>query len=437
MNTNILDFGAVAGGEFLTSDKIQAAIDACASSGGGRVTVPQGKYLVGTLWLRSGVELHLEHGSELIASSDLDDYNDEDAYEQNASSRKNEKWLGKHMIIALECENVAITGTGTLNGNGDIFMAPPKPWTAWTWNEGCRQAKDEEKCRPGQLVCFIECKRVTVRDITVTNQPCWGLFFHGCEYVSIIGTKTFNEHSIFNSDGIDIDCCKYVSIADCLIDTGDDCIAIRGNGRRLKKEDKVCEYITISNCVLGSCSSTFRIGVGVGKIRHVRVSNICITRGAPGICIMSSYMGNGATTIEDVSFSNISMANCSRPFEITEASKDCAATIKDVTVENVRAEVYGFLNFRISNENTVENIVFRNWKVVMVDGYKPFSQKCLDLMGDHWMRLNNTKGLRLENFALVDDGNYLSAWKKGVVEVVNCPDAVFENCTVNGEPMKF
>ena len=180
MNVNILDFGAIADGKTLCTTQIQAAIDACAAAGGGTVTIPAGTFISGSIWLRDNIELHLAHASVLKGSDNLDDYNAEDAYEQNFSSRKNEKWLGKHLIIAHECFNVAITGTGTLDGNGDAFLTDPKPYSAYVWNEGCRTARDEEMCRPGQLVAFIECKRVRVENITITNQPAWGCFLHGC-----------------------------------------------------------------------------------------------------------------------------------------------------------------------------------------------------------------------------------------------------------------
>ena len=183
MNTNILDFGAKPDGKTLCTKEIQAAIDACASSGGGRVTVPAGNYVSGTIWLKSNVELHLEHNSVIRGSDDLDDYNAEDAYSQNFSSRNNEKWLGKHLVVAHECENVAITGGGTLDGNAEVFLGDVKPYSAYCWRDGLRTAKDLVICRPGQLVCFIECKNVRVENITLTNQPCWGCFLHGCERV--------------------------------------------------------------------------------------------------------------------------------------------------------------------------------------------------------------------------------------------------------------
>ena len=122
MNVNILDYGAIADGKTLCTEQIQTAIDACFATGGGRVSVPCGTYYSGTIWLKSNVELHMEHGSVIKASEDLEDYNALDAYPQNFSVKEMENWVGKHLVVAHECENVAITGTGTFNGNGAVFM---------------------------------------------------------------------------------------------------------------------------------------------------------------------------------------------------------------------------------------------------------------------------------------------------------------------------
>lgn len=436
MNTNILDYGAVEGGTVLCTDAINAAIEACASTGGGRVTVPAGLYQSGTIWLKSGVELHLEHNSVIRGSDNMDDYNPVDAYEQNMSSPVNEKWLGKHLLIALECENVAVTGTGTFDGNGDFFLGEAKPWSCYVWKDGCRQARDPELCRPGQLFAFVECKRVLVENVTLTNQPCWGCFLHGCEYVTIRGLQTRNPTTFFNSDGIDIDCCRYVTVSDCIIDTGDDCIAIRGSNRLLK-DKKDCEYITITNCVLGSSSSTFRLGVGTGAIRHVRVSNITVTRGAPAIQIMSSYMRKGSTSIEDVSFSNLSMTNCARVMEITECSApDANVRIRDITVENVRAETYGYVHLNVENPTTVENINLRNWQVILTDGPKPIVPKCYERRGTVWFRGQYVKDLTLSNFKIQDPDSYLSIWQDGLFNLPNCENLKFENVTLNGKAVE-
>ena len=121
MNANILDYGAIGDGKTLSTSALQSAIDACAASGGGRVTVPAGRYKIGTIWLRSRVELHLEMGAELFASENYDDYNATEAYEQNFDGFS-EGWTGKHLIIAHEVEDCAITGFGTVNGNLPAFV---------------------------------------------------------------------------------------------------------------------------------------------------------------------------------------------------------------------------------------------------------------------------------------------------------------------------
>lgn len=168
---NVQSYGAVADGKTLCTAAIQSAIDACAAAGGGRVTVPAGTYKTGTLWLLSGVELHLELGAELLASENFDDYNDIDAYEQNDTSPIHEQWVGKNLIVAHEVENVAITDLGTVNGNCHAFVdyVPMSP--RFTWRSGTSICKDPENLRPGQLIVFIECRHAIFRISPYATQP--------------------------------------------------------------------------------------------------------------------------------------------------------------------------------------------------------------------------------------------------------------------------
>lgn len=137
----------------------------------------------------------------------MDDYNSEDAYPQNWGS-VNEKWKAKNLIIAHECNNVAITGNGMIDGSGDSFFGEERVfYHGYAWDGGYVTSKDEENLRPGQLICFIECTDVKVIDITIKNIPCWGVFFHGCEYVQTRCIKITNPFEYVNTDGIDIDCC--------------------------------------------------------------------------------------------------------------------------------------------------------------------------------------------------------------------------------------
>ena len=71
---NITDFGAKNDTTVLSTQAIQAAIDRCSQEGGGQVLVPAGHYKMGTIVLRSKVNLHLEKGAILFGSTDINDY---------------------------------------------------------------------------------------------------------------------------------------------------------------------------------------------------------------------------------------------------------------------------------------------------------------------------------------------------------------------------
>ena len=164
MMYNILDYGACTDGCSVCTESIQKAIDACNENGGGRVLVPAGKYVSGTFYLKDNVELHLEQGALIKASPDINDYNDEDAYPQNFGCLS-ENWLGKHLVIALECKNVAITGFGIIDGNGEHFIEDMRPdcyHGYYGWRKGLLKCRYPEVQRPGQLICFIESSEILV-----------------------------------------------------------------------------------------------------------------------------------------------------------------------------------------------------------------------------------------------------------------------------------
>ena len=334
MMYNILGFGAKTKTDCTKS--IQSAIDECAKNGGGCVVIPSGKYISGTIWLKDNVDLHFEKGAVLKASTNIDDYNKEDAYTQNFGC-ENEKWRAKHLIIALECENVSITGDGIIDGSGDSFFGEERViYQGYAWEGGYVTAKDDENLRPGQLICFIECKDIKIKDIAINNTPCWSLFLHGCQYVQINGIKITNPFEFVNTDGIDIDCCRFVTLSDCIIITGDDAIAIRCDSILLKKS-LPCEYVTISNCILASNSSVFRIGVGNGVIRHIRVSNITTSKGGNFVTFATAFTGHGSAEIDDVGFSNVSANNIGQVINCVVVK----GLVKNVSMQNINVEAGG------------------------------------------------------------------------------------------------
>ena len=273
---NILDYGAKADGVTLSTKAIQAAIDDCHKNGGGRVLVPTGSFYSGSIFMRDNVELHLECGALLTASANMDDYNAEDAYPQNYGFPP-EEWVGKHFIMAVECNHVAITGLGTINGNGDSFREAPTPPTEkdYVWFSGRSYVKDKKLLRPGQLICFIESTEVYVQGITIRNAPCWCLFVHGCEQVRIHGIQIFNAPAAMNTDGIDIDSCTNVQIIGCDVSVGDDGICLKsGSGPDGIKRARPTQYVLVQDCTVGDGHGGIVIGSETAAgIDHVLTQN--------------------------------------------------------------------------------------------------------------------------------------------------------------------
>lgn len=353
---NVIDYGAVGDGVTKDTASIQRAIDECAVQGG-TVIVPPGVYLTGSIFLRSNVELHIEQGATLLGSPDLDDYNELDAYPQNFFSQ-NEGWSGKHLILAVEVENVALTGEGIIDGNAPAFFDTKPLFTGKVcWRDGAMNAKDYKNCgRPGQEIVFIESRNIKIKDLKFKNMCCWSCFMHGCENIQISGLRIDNNIRHCNTDGLDIDCCRNVTVSDCVIRTGDDAIAIRGVPAKLKDQSKVCENITVTNCVFYVSADGMRIGVGNGTIRNVVVSNIVIEHAGRGLHLQNCYgpVSTGVN-ISDVSFSNIIIRNTPNPIMVSAGTPNSIAYLRNIAFSNVNIEsdgqviVSGLGNTRVKN----------------------------------------------------------------------------------------
>ncbi len=390
---SILDFQAAGDGKTLNSQAIQSAIDACAADGGGRVTVPRGVFVTGTIWLRSRVELHLEHGAVLLGSPDLDDYNADDAVPGNQRSQA-EEWNGSHLLIAYGIEDAAITGSGVIDGNGAAFFAEPEPFGGFCWPLGLALARDKERLRPGQMLYFCECRHVRVEGVTLRNSTCWTCFFVGCRDVAARGLRIFNPPYAGNTDGIGIDLCSGVTVSDCLIDTGDDAITLRGNLIRVKDQELVCENVAISNCVLGSSSSVIRFGVGTAPIRNCVLSNLVITRGTVGFHFMPNYNPAATTgcSISNITIANITARNLASPLVINSCGG--VGEVRNVSIDNYRAEAFSGLVIKGGTSFRPENIALRNIDLHI----KPCPLK-LEKAEDYpstLFRIESADGVRLE-----------------------------------------
>lgn len=341
---DVKSFGAKGDGKVKDTAAVQKALDACAGKNG-RVVVPPGTYLVGSLYIGDDTELHLQEGAVLLGSPDLADYNGDDAYPQNHGSPK-EGWSAKHLILVLERKNVKITGKGVIDGNGRAFFADGIRFRYWiSWRHGGRNAHGpaSEQRRPGQEIVFIECRDVTVRDVTFKDMSCWSCLFHGCDGVVVGGVTVRNGFNNLNTDAFDIDSCRNVSVGDCDVVTGDDAIAIRGNPARLKDPSKVCENIRVSNIVCRVQADGVRVGVGHGTIRNVRVSDMKILESGRGIHVQCCYGRPKAgdkvgVDISDVVFERIDIRNTAEPVCVMAGSPVSTAHLKDIEFREITAE---------------------------------------------------------------------------------------------------
>lgn len=278
---DVRSFGAKGDGQTKDTAAIQKAIDACSKNGGGTVAVPPGTYITGSIFLKSNVDFYVMSGALIKGSPDKEDYNKADICPQNSTSVQ-ESSSGAHLILCLEQKNVTVRGPGRIDGNSLKFILDEKgvPYPG----------QDKIKWRPSQMLYFVESDNIRVQDIELTNSTYWTSFYHGCTHVFIRGVRIKNSRypHTHNGDGIDIDCCEYVSISDCQIDSADDCITLRGSCLKLKNK-RPCRYITVSNCVLSTPCNCFRIGVGEGLVENVTVSNIVIETARTAFNFVSSW----------------------------------------------------------------------------------------------------------------------------------------------------
>ena len=360
---DVRNYGAVGDGKTLNTAAIQKAIDDCASKNGGTVLLEDGTYMTGSIVLRSNVNLHIEQNAVLLGSPNCGDYPEKQNL-KHVISENLPRTRNASMIFAEECENISITGMGKIDCNGTRFVREKQgEWTGWRFER-------IDAPTPPRVVFFAGCRNIKIEDITMLNQPSgWSYWIHDCDYVVFDKCKILAEVRYPNNDGIHINSSRNVTVSNCDIVTGDDCIVVRANNRSLA-ENKVCEKVTVTNCNLTSYSGGIRIGwISDGVIKNCAFSNLVMTDTVIGISIVLPDFskvpdrGREDTLIENLLFNNIVMDKIyGRPIKIYIGQTDgtrCEA-IRNIYFSKVVASGLEFPYLCGRKDNKIRNIYFND-----------------------------------------------------------------------------
>ena len=321
--------GIPSDGKTLGTTAIQSAIDRLSQQGGGRLTFSPGTYLTGCIVLKSGVELHLEQGAVLSGSTDPDDYHsliDSEASDNSTLA----------LIVADGVHDVAITGSGLIDGNGrdlalniDSLLNLP---TADEPLEPRRRRRASETLRP-KLIFVSGSSDIHIEGLNLLNSACWGLSFHACQRLRIHDIR-FENRAYWNNDGIDVTDCKDVTISRCDINSADDGICLKSY------DPQSCnENILIEDCQIRSSASAVKFGTASwGGFKHITVRNIRVRDTFRSAIALECVDGG---TMEDVLVEDIHATNTGNPIfvRLGHRGSDHAGAARRITIRRVFVEM--------------------------------------------------------------------------------------------------
>ncbi|MCE6991212.1 glycoside hydrolase family 28 protein [Dyadobacter sp. CY323] len=352
---DIRKYGAKEGGVTLNSDAIRKAIVACNAAGGGSVMVPKGIWLTGAIHLKSNVNLHLVEGAELRFSQKFDDYLPVVLIQRGGFFCYNYS----PFVYAKDCENIAVTGKGTLNGQGQVWWPwkDKQPGMTQLFQMGKSGVPIEQRVfgtekagvRP-PFIQFLECKNILMEDITIVDGPSWNV--HPVFSENIIIRKIKIRAHGPNNDGIDPDGCKNVLIEDCGIDVGDDNICLKsGRDEEAWKIGRPCENIVVRRCSTKAGHGGLVIGSEMSAgVKNVLVED-CHFAGTDRGLRFKSRVGRGGI-VENVWARNITMKNIKGEAIVFDLTYDSEPIEKNMNYGSGSASLANapvFRNFHIEN----------------------------------------------------------------------------------------
>ena len=372
---------------------INKTIAKCSKAGGGKVVIPAGKYQTGAITLMSNVNLCIEKDAELVF-----------AFDRSLYPLVYTRWEGLDLwnyqpcIYAIDCKNIALSGEGTINGNGNNdgnwwYMKGMKEhgWhdgvDEWqgTASKGTRAellkmsdngvpAKERKfgmgkGLRP-QLVNFVRCKNVLIENVKLLNSPFWVMHPLFCKNLTVRGVYVFNEGP--NGDGCDPESCEDVLIENCTFHTGDDCIALKsGRNADGRKANIPCKNIIVRKCKMEDGHGGVVVGSEISGGADYVFAEDC-DMDSPNLDRVLRIKTNTCRggIIQNIFMRNIRVGQCREavmrtnlvyePNEIAERGH--IPTVRNVYMENVtcKKSKYGILINGLDDSDNVYNINVKN-----------------------------------------------------------------------------
>lgn len=462
---NIEDFGGVGDGVFLNTEAFAEAIDVLSQAGGGRLVVPTGVWLTGPITLKDNIDLHIRPDAVLLFSTDRDLYPIVETVFEGLDTKR---CLAP--INADGAKNIAITGGGTIDGNGDSWRQvkkskiSPSQWKALLKSGGFTNAKGdlwypdstsyrgsvvsdafnvpqglttEEEwnsvktyLRP-VLIGIKNCENVLLEDCLFQNSPCWNIHPLMCKNVIINNITVRNPWYSQNGDGLDVDSCENVLVINSSFDVGDDAICIKsGKDEDGRRRARPCRNLIVDNCIVFHGHGGFVVGSEMsGGVENIKVSN-CRFLGTDVGLRFKSCRGRGGVVkniyIEDIVMMNIptepllfdlhyggksaveAAAEGASPFDVEYVEADeTTPQFRDIYIKDVVCSgAARAMYFNGIPEKNIENIVVEDCEIV--------STKGADL------RYSNGVQLRNVNITQSEGQGY---------SVANCKNVLIEDCT--------
>ncbi|CAN1348956.1 pehX [Linum perenne] len=389
-SVSVTDYGATGDGAHYDTYAIQSAIDACSSTC--YVTFPPGTYLTATVHLRSNVVLDIQPGAVLLGGPSLEDY-----------PKQSSRW---YVVLAENATDVGITGGGTVDGNGPMFVerynSVKNVMVSWNATGDCLG----DECRP-RLVGFIGCTNVRVWNVTFTQPAYWCFHLVRCSNSLIHDVSIYGDFNTPNNDGIDIEDSNNTVITRCHIDTGDDAICPKTYTGPLYN-------LTVTDCWIRTKSSAIKLGSASWfDFKGLVFDNITIVDSHRGLGFQIRDGGN----VSDIVFSNINISTRyydpswwgrAEPIYVTTCARDSSS--KEGSISNLH-----FINITAHSENGIflsgckggklRNLRFTNVKLTyrrwtrFEGGLVDYRPGCQGLVkhGAAGMIMEHIQGLEIEN----------------------------------------